>query len=40
MTKAQAEKRFGTQGTIKSRKQWSLAIRRSKMPNKHRLNTK
>lgn len=39
MTRAQAEKRFGTQGTKKSRKQWSLAIRRGKMPNQHKLKT-
>lgn len=39
MTKAQAKKKFDTEGTQKSRKQWSLAIRRGKMPNQHKLKT-
>lgn len=37
MTKSIAKKLFGTEGTKKSRKQWSLAIRRGKMPNQHKL---
>jgi hypothetical protein len=37
MNKRQAKKLFDTEGTKKTRKQWSLAIRRGKMPNQHKL---
>lgn len=35
MTKRQANKKFGTNGTKRTRKQWTKAIMRGKMPNQH-----
>lgn len=37
MTIKQAKRKYGVPGTKKSRKQWSVAIRNGKTPNKHLL---